>query len=297
MVFVKIFLFLLLIPILIPLIVSQKARSEVGLPPSGTAIPLSEPEGSLSRRLGRNLAQQPEVLSPEVSIPTVSIKEVIPEPEVKEEITVQDILRKMEVAYKQVEDYQCICITQQLSRFGKKMYKPKVLRFSFKRPDMMHAIGLQGVEEEAEAVFRDGKVKGTHYRYVPFVVFTFDADSRMARSPRHGLRLDESSLGGLIERANHYNREEKIELAGIEKIEGRECYRLVMIPKKREGKHPIAKEILWIDKEKFLPIQHAIYEEGDRFAESRTFKDLKINIGLSDELFEPPTARWWWKKE
>jgi len=152
------------------------------------------------------------------------------------------------------------------------------------------------VEEGAEAVFRNGKIKGTHHRYVPFVVFTFDADSTIARSPRHGLRIDKINLEGLIERANHYYREGKIELIGREKIEGRECYCLVMAPKKKEGKHLIAKEILWIDKEKFLPIQHAIYEEGDRFAESRTFKELEINIGLGDELFKPPKTRWWRKK-
>lgn len=270
MVVIRILLLLLLILILIPFIVSQRPRIGVELPP--------------------------EVLAPDVSISEVSIKEVIPEPEIKEEITIQDILRKMEEAYEKVEDYQCICITQQLSRFGRKMYKPKVMRLSFKRPDLMHAIGLRGVEEGAEAVFRDGKIKGTHHRYVPFVVFTFDADSTIARSPRHGLRIDKINLGGLIERANHYYREGKIELIGREKIEGRECYYLVMVPKKKEGKHLIAKEILWIDKEKFLPIQHAIYEEGDRFAESRTFKDLEINIGLSDELFKPPKARWWRKK-
>ena len=270
MVVIRILLLLLLILILVPFIVSQRPRI-------GVELPL-------------------EVLAPEVSIPEVSIKEVIPEFKIKEEITVQDILRKMEEAYEKVEDYQCICITQQLSRFGRKMYKPKVMRLSFKRPDLMHAIGLRGVEEGAEAVFRDGKIKGTHHRYVPFVVFTFDADSTIARSPRHGLRLDECNLGGLIERANHYYREGKIELVGVERIEERECYRLAMIPKKKEKKHPIAKEILWVDKEKFLPIQHAIYEDEDRFAESRTFKDLEINIGLSDELFKPPKTRWWRKK-
>ncbi len=271
MVVIRILLLLLLILILVPFIVSQRTRIGVEL--------------------------LPEVLAPDVSIPEVSIKEVIPEPEIKEEITIQDILRKMEEAYEKVEDYQCICVTHQLSRFGKKMYTPKVLRLSFKRPDLMHAIGLHGVEKGAEAVFRDGKVKGTHHRYVPFAVFTFDADSRMARSPRHGLRLNECNLGGLIERANHYYREGKIKLIGREKIEGRECYCLVMVPKKKEGKHLIAKEILWIDKEKFLPIQHAIYEEGNRFAESRTFKGLEINIGLGDELFKPPKARWWRKKK
>jgi hypothetical protein len=270
MVVIRILLLLLLILILIPFIVSQRPRIGVELPP--------------------------EVLAPEVSIPEISIKEVIPEPEIKEEITVQDILREMGEAYEKVEDYQCICIARQLSRFGRKMHKPKVLRLSFKRPNMMHAIGLQGVEKGAEAVFRDGKVKGTHHRYIPFVL-TFDADSAIVRSPRHGLRVDKSNLGGLIERANHYNRKGKVELVGIERIEGRECYCLMMIPKKREGKHPIVKEILWVDKEKVLPIQHAIYEEGDRFAESRTFKDLKINIGLNDELFEPPKARWWRKKK
>jgi len=152
------------------------------------------------------------------------------------------------------------------------------------------------VEEGAEAVFRDGKIKGTHHRYVPFVVFTFDADSTLARSPRHGLRIDKINLGGLIERTNYYHKEGKIELAGIERIEKRDAYCLVMIPTKKEGKSLIVKEILWVDKEKFLPIQHAIYEEGDRFAESRTFKDLKINLGLSDELFKPPKTRWWRKK-
>jgi len=267
---IRILLLLLLILILTPFIVSQRPRIGVELPS--------------------------EVLTPEVSIPEVSIKEVILELEIKEELTIQDILRKMEEAYEKVEDYQCICITRQLSRFGRKMYKPKVMRLSFKRPDLMHAIGLRGVEEGAEAVFRDGKIKGTHHRYVPFVVFTFDADSTIARSPRHGLRIDKINLGGLIERANHYYREGKIELVGVERIEERECYRLAMIPKKKEGKHLIAKEILWVDKEKSLPIQHAIYEEGDRFAESRTFKDLKINIGLNDELFKPPKARWWRKK-
>ena len=270
MVVIRILLLLLLILILVPFIVSQRPRIGVELPP--------------------------EVLAPDVSIPEVSIKEVISEPEIKEEITIQDILRKMEEAYEKVEDYQCICITQQLSRFGRKMYKPKVMRLSFKRPDLMHAIGLQGVEEGAEAVFRDGKIKGTHHRYVPFVVFTFDADSTLARSPRHGLRIDKINLGGLIERANHYYTAGKIELAGIERIEKRDAYCLVMIPTKKEGKLLIVKEILWVDKEKFLPIQHAIYEEGDRFAESRTFKDLKINLGLSDELFKPPKTRWWRKK-
>ena len=214
-----------------------------------------------------------------------------------EGVTVHDIMRRMEEAYEKVEDYQCICIARQLSRFGRKMYKPKVIRLSFKRPDMMHAIGLQGVEKGAEAVFIDGKIKATHHRYVPFIVFTFNPDSALARSPRHGFKIDKINLAGLIERANHYNREGKLELMGTGHIEGRECYLLALIPGNREGKHPIAQEVLWVDKEKFFPIQHAVYEEGDRFAESRTFKDLKINIGLADELFKPPQARWWWSKK
>jgi outer membrane lipoprotein-sorting protein len=236
------------------------------------------------------------IRSQEISLPgALPKKEIISAARGKEEIVLQYILKKINEAYRAVEDYQCICIAEQLSRFGRKMHKPKVLRLSFKKPELMHAIGLQGVEEGAEAVYREGKIRATHHRYIPFTL-TFDVDSVIARSPRHGLRVDKCTLGGIIERINYYQEKGEIEPAGIEDIAGRECYSLVMIPHTREGKHPIVKETVWIDKTSFLPVRHVLYEEGGRLAESRTFQDLEINIGLPDELFDISKRSWRRKK-
>ncbi len=77
-----------------------------------------------------------------------------------------------------------------------------------------------------------------------------------------------------------------VRLLGSERVSGRDCYVIEVIPKNRTGL--ILKEKLWIDKEFWYPVK---VETTMKFGSSTLeYRDLKINAGIPDRLFEfkPP---------
>jgi len=122
--------------------------------------------------------------------------------------------------------------------------------------------------------------------FLPFgAAYTFDPGDRLVSSPGRGYRIDESGIDNLIDRADSWERNGEAALIEKELVFESECYLIEAIPTTLVGKNPITKERLWVDVEANLPLQYEVYEAGDRLVHSRAFKDLKVNIGLSDKLF------------
>lgn len=215
-----------------------------------------------------------------------------------EETSVADIIGQMQGSYGRVSDYQCIYITYNLD--GEKIDK-RTVRYFFKKPGLIRVEGMKGFEKGWVAVYRDGKIrlkpKGFLFlkraflplkkMFLPFgAAYTFDPDDRLMRSPGRGYRVDESGIDDLIARAISSMRRDEVVLIGREEVFESECYLIEMVPKTLVGDNSITKERLWVDVQTNLPLQYEVYEAGNRLVHSRTFKDLKVNIGLLDKLFK-----------
>ncbi|MFB0520373.1 MAG: hypothetical protein ACETWD_02960 [Desulfatiglandales bacterium] len=58
-----------------------------------------------------------------------------------------------------------------------------------------------------------------------------------------------------------------------------------MVPKDSQIHESITKERIWVDAESKIPIKYTQYEERNELVLSKTYKDMKIDVGIKEELF------------
>lgn len=68
------------------------------------------------------------------------------------------------------------------------------------------------------------------------------------------------------------------ELAGAEDIDGRECYKINMVPKE-DAAVVWGRQVRWIDKKEFLVLKAELYDEDDYLVRTETGSDIKIMDG------------------
>lgn len=214
-------------------------------------------------------------------------------------LSAADVVAQTHRSYDKVFDYQCIYITSNVNGEG---IDKHTVRYFFKKASLIRIELLEGVVKGFVAFYRDGEIRlkprgflflkrmflPPRKMFLPFGdAYTFDPGDRLVRSPGRGYRIDESGIDNLIDRADSWVRKGEAVLTKKELVFESECYLIEAIPTTLVGKNPITRERLWVDVETNLPLQYEVYEAGDRMVHSRAFKDLKVNIGLSDKLFRP----------
>jgi outer membrane lipoprotein-sorting protein len=78
----------------------------------------------------------------------------------------------------------------------------------------------------------------------------------------------------------------ELKYTGDEDMEGRSCYHLVFTSQGARGFHYGLRTEFWIDKELKLPIQSKHFDYDNRWIETYSYSQLKLNVGLRDNDFE-----------
>lgn len=125
------------------------------------------------------------------------------------------------------------------------------------------------VETDNQIIVTNGKIVWTYSRDRNQVIISALENSKENPLPRD-LMLK-------------YTRESRYTLVGQTRINGRDCYELVFIPKKED--EFLVRTRVWVDKKTWLAVkieQEDINENITRYE----LKDFKINLPLSPDLFE-----------
>ncbi|WP_167880852.1 outer membrane lipoprotein-sorting protein [Methanococcoides sp. AM1] len=95
----------------------------------------------------------------------------------------------------------------------------------------------------------------------------------------------ELNYAGLI--ANFLN-ESDVSFSGMEKIDGRNTFIMTLGPKEEESSGSIftGNIKVWVDEETWMPLKYDIYDPDGNVIISAEVRNLQVNTGISDEVFE-----------
>jgi hypothetical protein len=213
-----------------------------------------------------------------------------------------DLLAKARQRFQDVQDYECILIKQERvngtllpegAAIMKVRNKPFSIYLCCERPDSDRGLQACYVADQNQ-----GKMR-VHPNGL-FGIFGFVSidprDPRALEKNRHC--ITEAGLGNLLEStARSWATERRLNKTQVEiaddVINGRPCTRIVTVhPDRNAGSFYGYRCVLWIDKEKLLPLGAETYDwprlgspTGGELLEKYRLLDIRCNIGLKDSVF------------
>ncbi len=199
---------------------------------------------------------------------------------------------------KHVSDYTCT-LEKKVNKDGVVYYDPEI-RVKYKKPAHYYFKWVKGKFEGQEVIYREGsnrnKIVAHSGGFFRFITLYLDPEGNMAMKRNHH-SLRRSGMEKIFDIFNEsYSR---YKLTGFGNIalaeEGAVDNRPVWIV---YGEFPenmdfyAAKIILCIDREYLLPLKVSVYDWSDTLYEEYTFHDLKINVGLNEDDFDPENSEY-----
>ncbi len=172
----------------------------------------------------------------------------------------KEIAKKAEEKYKLVKDMKgTLVITDEVH--GKKFVEKT--EFAIKKPDKYWST------DGNVTIVRNGSTMWIYDKKANEVIVT------------RAMKMPKFDYGKFIQEILKNN---DVKLTGIEKVSGRNCYIIEVIPK---NKTYYTQEKIWIDTEYWYPLKVEIH---GKFNMTIEYKDVKFNTGIPDSLFnfKPP---------
>lgn len=191
---------------------------------------------------------------------------------------VRDFLNNLENAVYKMDTYRLIMESENWK--GKK-HEKKLLRFQFKKPNLMRTDVLEGRKRGSTVLLnKEGKIRGRNR--IGFKKTLKPTDRRL-RNIR-GYTFMNSSLLDKTERLKNHILERGCKATLTEEeCMGRPAYYLHIDHK--DADDPITKEDAWFDKKTYVILKNLKYENDVKVTDT-TWRDIEINIPMDDEIFE-----------
>lgn len=77
-----------------------------------------------------------------------------------------------------------------------------------------------------------------------------------------------------------------IKTVGRGRVDNRSAYILELADAAQAGDDPVARRRVWIDRETWLPLKVEAYDASGKRISAAVYRDVKVNVGLADDLFE-----------
>lgn len=206
------------------------------------------------------------------------------------------LLEKVEQSYQSVRDYTAIF--QKRERVEGEWRPEETVFLKFQKPFKVYLRWLAGAHEGREALYVEGANQNKVLIHesdgiARFFTFLLDpAGWRILQESR--FPFTEIGVGRLIERIalGARKRSSKGEMhlvdLGTNTIKGREVFEIEgIIPRDERAEHSFYRSILSIDQGFWLPVRSSIYDSENRLLGTYTYSDLRINVGLGDNDFDP----------
>lgn len=201
-------------------------------------------------------------------------------------------LDDLQAAYAKVNDYTCLYEKQEKAISNG---EPQAMNFYFRKPFDVKLEWVNGKGKvDQEAVYREGMNDGKILAKSIGGLGGLMGELRFA--PTDALALNDSKhpvteigFGKLIEtmKADAQKPDVTARYLGEETLDNRPAYKfefvnasgsLTTTPDARRG-------LVWIDKELKMPAQVELYDAGQTLLERHRFKNVKLNVGLTDKTF------------
>lgn len=226
---------------------------------------------------------------------SISLSEGVAFSETEDFLTVLQLMKKRFV---EIEDYQCI-----LESFAanKKGHHRSIFQYYFKKPKLIRMEVLEGKHPGTILIYNPSllqdkvrvKLGNTLKATVQKLLYGdfLNLNDRRVRSLR-GYRIHETDWGWFIDEhlriAQSLVTSYEIKFRGVDEINCRPALFYVLTSKDAGKTGSIKKEELWIDKENLVPLQYRLYGVSGQLLQYCSYKEVKLNGGLKEELFRYP---------
>ncbi|NQT06285.1 MAG: hypothetical protein HQ575_01970 [Candidatus Omnitrophica bacterium] len=211
-----------------------------------------------------------------LSLGLVFCRDVLVSAEVDNDV--REFLKDLEEAINEMDTYSCIMVTES---WRGKLYEKRIVRFSFKKPNLMRTDVLEGKKRGSSVVLnKKGKVRG---RSAWGFLDTLRHTDKRLKNLRGATFMNSSMLDKLERLREHiFKRGCEAEL-DEEEYADREVYHLRIRHKDEDDS--ITLEDLWYDEETYTILKNTKYEGKDKAADT-AWQEFEVNIPLDDSLFE-----------
>ena len=197
-----------------------------------------------------------------------------------------ELIRSLSQTYEKINDYTAVLIKQE--RLRGLLHHEEYILFKFKKPFCIYMKWLEGFGEGREILYDPAKNEGKmvirpHGFITIFVPMLYldPENSLVKKRSRHTIK--EAGLGVAIK--NLIDQYDLADKKGDLKIEVKGEEIKAFFP---EGKGYYAGRIItFIDQELNLPTHISIYDWKDNLLETASYTQLKLNVGLTADDFNP----------
>ncbi|NPE27831.1 outer membrane lipoprotein-sorting protein [Methanococcoides sp. SA1] len=189
---------------------------------------------------------------------------------VDEQLTAEEIAEKMQQKNDLIED-SSFTLYMTMSLMGQESVMEQDM---FQKKEKMRSVTKQPAEQAGTIVVSNGDTMWTYDPQQNSVVVMEIPDLDL-----------EINYGDIIAQ---YLNESDISFSGMKKIEGRNTFIMNLEPKEEvPSAGPFTGNIkVWVDEETWMPLKYDMYDTDGNVIVTVEVRNLKINSGISDEVFE-----------
>jgi outer membrane lipoprotein-sorting protein len=256
-------------------------------------IPEQQTEQKAAKELIPAPAEEPakavEVIpaAPKESPEIEPVKEAKIDNPVKEQPapSVEGFFKEMQERFSKINDYQCVfeAFVAKDDKSDKKVYK-----YFFKKDKNIRMEITEGENTGVKVVYSGEKVKVKPTGLI-VSLFTFSflpTDSTVC--DLRGFGVHQSDWGTFIEEHLQYAKKSVVKSVTTEKVGEKETALWEIESLKPEETMSIAREKIWVDNAEKVIVKFEQYDKNGALMRSNSYKDVKINQNLADELFRKP---------
>jgi len=194
----------------------------------------------------------------------------------------ETLLKKMEAAYAQVNDYTTKVEVRTYKRDGS--FETEKFLYSFKKPKWIR-LDFESPHAGMIVVYPDknGRVAVQPSGLAHLLKFHLAPDSRLLKGSS-GQRIDQTDLGLLIRNISHSLTDQQRGPEEITEENGYARIRVLAADHFRENVNTLYQ--FFIDKKLWLPAAVEEFTPDGRLERSITFGELRINNGMPDSFFQ-----------
>ena len=197
-------------------------------------------------------------------------------------VSADSVLQKAMNAFEALHDYQTTLVSHMIK--GKKK-EDRVYLYKFMKPHWIYMKVIKGKDKGAEIVYNPitKKIRAHKGGLLSKIKLTLDPTDKKVLSLR-GHRVDRTDFGSII--SQWLKVKDKVKVVGIGgRVDGIECTVLEADNLNPAEWHGADRAKLYIRTDNNLPYVREEYE-GDKLVHRAIYKDLKINVGLTEDDFK-----------
>ena len=212
---------------------------------------------------------------------TLALPPVLAYAYAQETRAVETLFKKMETAYAEVQDYQTQVEVIHFNSGGS--LERENFLYTFKKPDRIR-LDFETPHPGMILAYpdRQGKVIVWPFGKISNFRFHLDPTSRLLRDPS-GQRIDQTEMGLLINHIEHSVTDQRRGPVDITEKDGIMKIRVMANDPFRRDK--VTLYHFFIDQQVFLPVKIEESTPAGHLQRVITFKNLKLNTGISDGFF------------